>query len=391
MTRPDVGDIVAALREVYGVAQGDIPLHAPVFGGHEKQYVEDTIESTFVSTVGAYVSRFEDMLKERTGAAVAVAMVNGTTALQIALQLAGVKQGDLVITQSLSFVATANAVRHLGAEPAFVDVEHETLGLCPRALRRFLESECAMQDGAPMHKPTGRRLAACVPMHSFGMPCSLMEIMQVCEEWSIPLVEDAAEALGSMYQGKPCGTFGLVSSLSFNGNKIVTCGGGGAILTNDIELGRRAKHLTTTAKLPHRWRFTHDEVGFNYRMPNINAALGCAQLERLDEFIAYKRDLADRYRRRFSDMGIAFQNEPANSKSIFWLCAILMKDAAERDALLEASNNAGVMTRPIWDPLHQLPMYSKSPRGDMSVTLDIASRLVNIPSGFREKNPATAP
>lgn len=388
MTRPTPDQIVNVIREVYGVADGDIPLHAPVFGGNESAYVQQTIASTFVSSVGAYVSRFEDMLKECTGAAHAIATVNGTTALQMALILAGVQHGDMIVTQSLSFVATANAARHAGAEPAFVDVDSDTLGMSPAALRRFLETECKPVEGHCRHIASGKRIAACVPMHSFGLPCNLLEIMAVCAEWNIPLVEDAAESLGSEYQGRACGTFGLVSSLSFNGNKIVTTGGGGAILTSNPDIARRARHLTTTAKQPHRWRFTHDEVGYNFRMPNINAALGCAQLERLPEFVTYKRDLADRYRRRFRDIGIDFQNEPSNSKAMYWLCAILMKDEAERDALLEFSNARGVMTRPIWDPLHELPMYCGSPRGDLPVTMDIARRLVNIPSGFRDSTVA---
>lgn len=385
-----IDDLVAAVREVYGVKEGAVPLHAPVFGGKEKAYLAETIDSTFVSYVGAYVTQFERMLEKITGAAHAIAMVNGTTALHIALVLAGVKPGDLVITQALNFVASANAARHAGAEVAFVDIEPSTLGMCPIALGDFFETQCEWRGGAAWHKATGRRVAACVPMHSFGLPCSLVGIMTVCEEWGVPLVEDAAEALGSQYQGRPCGSFGIAAALSFNGNKIVTTGGGGAILTNDPEIARRGKHITTTAKVPHKWRFTHDEVGYNFRMPNLNAAVGCAQLERLPEFVAYKRDLARRYKQRLTTMDVDFVDEPANSKSIFWLCAILLKDEAERDAFLEASNAADVMTRPVWDPLHELPMYSAAPRGRLDVTLDIARRLVNIPSGFRASGAARA-
>lgn len=384
MMSPSANDITAAIRDVYGVHDGDIPLHAPVLTGNEGRFVQDTIESTFVSSVGAYVTRFEDMLKEKTGAAYAVATVNGTTALQMALILAGVKPGDMIITQALSFVATANAASHVGASPAFIDVDPDTLGMSPRALKLFLEEHCERRADACWHRTTSQRIAACVPMHSFGTPCHLLGIMDICDEWQIPLVEDAAEALGSTYQERACGTFGLLSSLSFNGNKIVTTGGGGAILTNNEELGRRARHLTTTAKVPHRWQFIHDEVGYNFRMPNINAALGCAQLERLDQFITFKRDLADRYYQKFQPLGVHFLREPTNSQSIYWLCAILLNNRVERDELLEVSNAQGVMTRPIWEPLHNLPMYQHAPRGDLSVTLDIAERLVNIPSGFRD-------
>lgn len=385
MTRPAPADVVTAIRDVYGVKDGAIPLHAPVFGGNESKYVQSTIDSTFVSSVGQFVNDFERKLAEITGARFAIATVNGTTALQIAMVLAGVKPGDMIITQSLSFVATPNAASHAGATTAFVDIDRETLGLCPKALAAFLESECRRDaSGITTHIATGKRVAAIVPMHTFGHPCNMIGILDVAQAWGIPVIEDAAESLGSRYQGRGCGTFGLLGTLSFNGNKIVTTGGGGAILTNDEALAKRGKHLTTTAKLPDRWRFMHDEVGYNFRLPNINAALGVAQLERLDAFIAYKRDLAARYRDRFKAMGIEFVSEPANSQSIYWLCAILARDVAERDAILTATNDAGVMTRPVWEPLHTLPMYAASPCGPLPVTKDIAARLVNIPSGFQE-------
>ncbi len=371
------------IRDVYGVATGPIPLHAPVFEGNEKAYVLDTIDSTFVSSVGSYVGQFERALCEITSAAHAVATVNGTTALQMSLVLAGVCAGDLVITQSLSFVATANAVAHIGAAVAFVDVDPTTLSLSPRALRAFLEIECVTRAGETRHRASDRRVAACMPMHTFGHPCDLGGLLAVCEEWDIPLVEDAAEALGSYYHGRHCGGVGRLGALSFNGNKIVTTGGGGAILTNDQDIARRAKHLTTTAKIPDRWRYIHDEVGYNFRMPNINAALGCAQLERLDAFVAFKRDLADSYRRRFLEMDVQFASEPDGTRSNYWLCAILLSGEKERDAVLQATNDDGVMTRPVWDPLHTLPMYRGAPRGLLSVTAEIATRLVNIPSGFR--------
>lgn len=378
-------EIVDVIRDVYGVPAGPIPLHAPVFGGNESAYVQKTIESTFVSSVGEYVSEFEQRLCAVTGATFAIATVNGTTALQIAMLLAGVKPGDMIVSQSLSFVATPNAAAHAGATTAFVDVDRETLGLSPGALAAFLEAQAEKREGGAYHRETGKRIAAVVPMHTFGHPCNMMGILEVAAEWGIPVIEDAAESLGSRYQGRGCGTLGLLGTLSFNGNKIVTTGGGGAILTNDPELARRGKHLTTTAKKPDRWRFMHDEVGYNFRLPNLNAALGVAQLERLDTFIADKRELAAQYRDRFTAMGIEFVSEPANSRSIYWLCAILAKDEAERDAILVATNDAGVMTRPVWEPLHTLPMYADCPRGPLPVTLDIAARLVNIPSGFRER------
>ncbi|MFL9501556.1 LegC family aminotransferase [Rhodopseudomonas palustris] len=376
-------DILTAIREVYGTAAGPIPLHAPVFEGNEKAYVQNTIDSTFVSYVGEYVTQFEADLQKLTGTKHAIAMVNGTTALHMALILAGVEPGDLVITQSLSFAGTTNAISHAGAVPAFVDVNGATLGMSPTALLDFLTSGCESGGGVCRHSGSGRRVGACVPMHTFGHPCQIDDIVQICNEWSIPVVEDAAEAVGSTFQGRHCGTFGNLGIFSFNGNKIVTCGGGGAILTNDEETAARGKHLTTTAKVKHRWRFFHDEVGYNLRLPNLNAALGCAQLEQIKKFIDFKRDLAARYRSRFDALGVTSVAEPSNSQSIYWLCAILLDNLSLRDEVLALTNDADVMTRPIWEPLHTLPMYQQAPCGPLSVTMDIASRLVNIPSGYK--------
>lgn len=380
-------DVLRIVREVYG-EHGPLPLHAPVFAGNEKAYVCETIESTFVSSVGAYVERFERMLVEITGAKHVVATTNGTTALHMALILARVAQGEIVVTQSLSFVATSNAIAHAGAIPAFVDVEATTLGMSPDALAAFLRQSCERVGGTTRHRESGRRVAACVPMHAFGFPCRIEEIAAICSDWGIALVEDAAEALGSRRATRHCGTTGLLGTLSFNGNKLCTTGGGGAIMTNDAEIARRAKHLTTTAKLAHRWRFAHDEVGYNFRLPNLNAALGCAQLERLDAFIAFKRDLAARYRDAFEAVDIPFVTEPSQTRANYWLCAILLADEAERDCCLEVTNDAGVMTRPVWQPLHTLPMFEVHPRGPLPVTEDIAARLVNIPSGVREEKAA---
>lgn len=377
--------LLAGIRSLHRRPEGFLPLHAPIFDGNERAYVLDTIDSTFVSSVGAYVNRFERMLESATGARRAVACANGTAALQVALHLAGVRPGDVVLTQALSFVATANAVAHCGAEPVFLDVDRETLGLAPEAVRAFLETHCRRNGATCRLKEDGRRVAACVPMHTFGLPCRADSLRDLCDEWGIPLVEDAAEALGSRRGGRHCGTFGLLGTLSFNGNKIVTTGGGGAILTNDEELGARAKHLTTTGKQPHAWRFFHDDVAWNYRMPNLNAALGCAQLERLDAFVEEKRRIAEGYAALFAGTPWEFVREPPDTRSMYWLCAVLLRDRAERDAFLEASNAAGVMTRPVWEPLHTLPMYMHCHRDELTTTQWVADRLVNLPSGVREK------
>ena len=376
--------ILAGIRQLNQAAPDEmLPLHAPVFQGKEREYVLDTIESTFVSSVGAYVNRFEDMLREVTGARHVSACVNGTAALHLSLLLAGVKPGDLVLAQGLSFVATANAIAHAGAEPVFLDVDEDTLGLSPGALRDFLSREAEKGLDGPRHKASGRRLAACVPMHTFGFPCRMAEIMEIARDWSLPVVEDAAEALGSSKSDRHCGTWGLLAILSFNGNKICTTGGGGAILTNDPELGRLAKHLSTTAKRPHAWEFFHDSVAWNYRLPNLNAALGCAQLEQLNFFVEYKRKLADAYQALFRDTPWTFLREPAGTRSNYWLTAVLFRDREERDAFLDISNKQGLQTRPVWEPLHTLPAYATCIRGPLDTTLDLASRLVNLPSGVR--------
>jgi aminotransferase in exopolysaccharide biosynthesis len=382
----DFASLLAAIRAVNNRSEGFLPLHAPVFSGNERRYVLDAIDSTFVSSIGEYVGRFEDMLREICGAGHVAACVNGTTALHAALFLAGVSSGDLVPTQALTFAATANAIRHAGGEPVFLDVDADTLGLSPNALRNFLESECERSAGGCRHKTDGKRVAACVPVHTFGFPCRITEICDLCESWGIPVVEDAAEALGSLYRGRHCGTFGLFGIVSFNGNKIVTTGGGGAILTQNAALGKRCKHLTTTAKVPHCWEFRHDEAAWNYRMPNLNAALGCAQLERLSEFVAGKRALAERYAAMFSDTQWKFLQEPGHCASNYWLCAVLSRNRQERDAFLTASNNDDVTTRPVWEPLHTLPMYTGCLHDELCVTHEIAEKLINLPSGYRQKN-----
>ena len=357
-----------------------IPLHAPVFKGRERDYVIDTIESTFVSSVGAYVDRFESDMAAYTTCGKAVAVVNGTAALHVALLLAGVKPGDLVITQSLTFVATCNSISYCNAEPVFVDVDRHTLGLSPKALDAWLTDNAYIDpDGMCRTKADKRVLRACVPMHTFGHPVELDRLVSVCKRWEIALVEDAAESLGSFYKGRHTGTFGALGTLSFNGNKIMTTGGGGMILT-DQALGQRAKHLTTTAKLPHPFEFFHDEVGFNYRLPNLNAALGCAQLEQLEAFILAKRELASRYAEHFENAPVQFVCEPADCRSNYWLNAVICESREQRDALLKATNDKGVMTRPIWTLMNRLPMLADCRRGDLSNAEWLKARVINLPS-----------
>ncbi|MCJ8166413.1 LegC family aminotransferase [Pontibacter sp. E15-1] len=360
-----------------------IPLHEPKFIGREKEYVADAIESTFVSSVGAYVNKFEGMMADLTGAKFAVATVNGTAALHMALLVAGVKQGEEIISQALTFVATANAISYIGAIPVFVDVDMDTLGMSAEKLQDFLSSHCELRNGFTYNKVSGRRVAACVPMHSFGFPCKIDEIAAICAEWNIALVEDAAESLGSYYKGKHTGVFGQLGTFSFNGNKTITCGGGGAIVTDDEDLAKLARHLTTQAKVPHAWEFNHDMIGYNYRMPNLNAAMACAQLEQLPRFVENKRELAGLYRDFFSSVGIAFQTETADAQANYWLNVLLMQDRGERDAFLEVTNKSGVMTRPAWTLMHKLPMFRDAQHDGLQNSLWIEDRLVNIPSSVR--------
>lgn len=373
--------IIHALRGVLG--DGNFPLHEPRFDGNEQRYVQGCIASTYVSSVGAYVDRFEKELADYVGIRRAVAMVNGTAALQVALQLAGVRANDEVIVPALTFVASANAVRYLGAFPNFADSEESTLGLDPCALRDWLKSIAEPTSDGYRNWQTGRRLRAVVPMHTFGHLCDLEGLLAVAYDYRLALVEDAAEALGSRYQGQHAGTFGLLGTLSFNGNKIITTGGGGAILTNDERLADYAKHLTTTAKLPHRWDYVHDEVGYNFRMPNLNAALGCAQLEQLPEFIASKRRLLDRYQKALTAMDeVRLMREPSDCESNYWLQTLILSDtvADQRDAILQATNDAGLMTRPAWRLMHRLASYADCPHAPLPVAESLERRIVNLPS-----------
>ncbi|WP_367237602.1 LegC family aminotransferase [Pseudomonas sp. Rh2] len=356
-----------------------IPLHAPVFSGHERNYVLETIESTFVSSVGSFVDRFEHDMAAYTGSRRAVATVNGTAALHAALVLAGVQSGDLVLTQPLTFVATCNAIAYCGASPVFIDVDRHTLGLSPVALEEWLKEYAVTTDDGCRTKSDGRVIKACLPMHTFGHPVELDKLVDVCERWGLILVEDAAESLGSFYKGRHTGTFGRLGILSFNGNKIITTGGGGMILADD-ELGVRAKHITTTAKKPHPYEYVHDEVGFNYRLPNLNAALGCAQLEQLEKFISSKRALALQYAQFFKGSELQFFEEPADCRSNYWLNAVVCDSREQRDALLKATNDSGVMTRPIWKLMSHLPSYAKCLRGDLANSEWLEERIVNLPS-----------
>ena len=371
------------VRELYGKPDGFLPLHEPRFVANEKKYVLDAIDSTFVSSVGAYVDRFESIMKDYTGASYAVAMVNGTAALHMAMLLAGVKQHDLVITQPLTFIATCNAISYLGAFPLFIDNDLKTLGLSAEKLKSFLVENTKVKNNECIHLGSGKRISACVPMHTFGHPVDLHEIVEICTEFNIPLVEDAAESIGSCYHGKHTGTFGLVGAFSFNGNKTITCGGGGIVVTNNEKLGRLAKHLTTQAKIQHPWEFIHDQIGYNYRLPNLNAALACAQMEMLDKFISAKRELAKLYKGFFEKTNLKFIDEPANTFSNFWLNAVLFPNRLERDSFLEYSNSRKVSTRPAWTLMNKLEMFKDCISGDLSNAIDLENRLVSLPSSVK--------
>ncbi|MFB5142343.1 LegC family aminotransferase [Vibrio diabolicus] len=371
--------IVEFVRDTYKTNEF-IPLHSPKFDGNEKSYVMETIESTFVSSVGKFVDDFERKIEAYTGTAKAVATVNGTAALHAALYMADVQRGDLVITQALTFVATCNALYHMGAEPIFLDVSPVSLGLCPKAVDAFLEENAEVTDAGCIHKKTGRRIKAVVPMHTFGHPVELDELVAVCLKWNITLVEDAAESLGSFYKGKHTGTIGDFGAVSFNGNKIITTGGGGMVLCKTQELGVRTKHVTTTAKVPHPYEFFHDEPGFNYRMPNLNAALGCAQMEVIEQYLKQKRVLAEGYNDFFKGSDIKFVTEPEYAQSNYWLNAIICSDKESREEILSVTNDSGVMTRPIWQLMHRLPMFENAIRGDLTYSEFIEAHLINLPS-----------
>ena len=411
-------EIVDFIRKIFSEPEAFIPLHAPVFNGNEKKYLNDCIDSTFVSSVGEYVNRIEKDICAYTGAKYAVAVVNGTAALHIALLMAGVEPDDEVITQSLTFIATANAISYCNAKPIFIDVDKDTMGLSPTALEKWLKANTKWDASTSkrLNISTSKRISACIPMHTFGHPCRIDEIVEVCEKYGIAVVEDSAESIGSTYKGKMTGTFGKLGIYSFNGNKTMTCGGGGIIVTNDEELAKKAKYITTTAKIPHKWEYRHDMIGYNYRMPNINAALACAQLEQLDSFIENKRELAQKYNTFFStpnpltpstpkhltistsqqlnastpqqlnpSPSQQFITEPKSSKSNYWLNAILLKNREERDEFLKFTNESGVMTRPIWTLLNKLKMFKDCQTDELANSEWLEDRAVNIPSSVRNE------
>lgn len=378
-----VEDVIAFIRSLF--PEGDfIPLHEPRFIGKEKEYVNAAIDSTFVSSVGEFVNTFEKKICQYTGAKHAIATVNGTAALHMALIVAGVEPGDEVITQPLSFVATTNAIAYCSATPVFLDIDHDTLGLSPTALKNFLENETTLEGGVCRNRNSGNKISACVPMHTFGHPCRIERIVELCKQHNLALVEDAAESLGSTSNGKHTGTFGDFGIYSFNGNKTITCGGGGIIVTNNQEYATTCKHLTTTAKIPHPYLYEHDQVGYNFRLPNLNAALACAQMENLDLFLEDKRRLADSYRDFFASCdGINFVKEPDLCRSNYWLNAIILSDKKTRDRFIVSSNKAGVMTRPAWKLLPLLPMYANCQTDGIKNALDLGERIINIPSSAR--------
>ena len=371
------------IKELYG-NQEFTPLSVPKFIGNEKKYLNECIDTTFVSSVGKFVDRFENDMAAYTGAKKAVVCVSGTNALHMAMMLVGVERNDEVLTQALTFIATCNAISYIGAHPVFIDVDKSTMGLSPDALKDWLVKNAEIRNGQCYNKHTGRRVKACVPMHTFGHPVRIEEIANICAEYHVELVEDAAESIGSKYKGKHTGLFGKVGALSFNGNKTITTGGGGMLLFMDEELGALAKHLTTQAKVPHRWEFKHDHIGYNYRMPNINAALGCAQLEHLDEFIADKRATAAAYADYFKNVdGIDFFTEPADCFSNYWLNVVILKNRDAQQQFLQETNDKGVMTRPIWELMNRLPMFENCEHDSLENTIWFADRVVNVPSSVK--------
>lgn len=375
--------IVEFIHDLYKTDEF-IPLHAPHFGGNEKKYLNECIDTTFVSSVGEFVNRFEKDIATYTGANKAVVCVSGTNALHMSMMLLGVERDDEVLTQALTFIATCNAISYIGAIPVFIDVDMETMGFSPDAMKNWLTKNAEIKNNQCYNKNTGRRIKACVPMHTFGHPCKIDEIADLCKEYHIELVEDAAESIGSFYKGKHTGTFGKIGCLSFNGNKTMTTGGGGMMLFQDEKLADYAKHITTQAKVPHKWNFVHDHIGYNYRMPNINAALGCAQLEQIDTILADKRDTAKKYKEYFKNVpDIEFFDEPKNCKSNFWFNTILLKDKKVQQDFLKYTNDHGVMTRPIWELMNRLEMFEGCETDGLKNTKWFVDRVVNIPSGVK--------
>ena len=378
MKKCNVDDTINFIKSVYKT--DNIYLHEPRFVGNEKKYLLETIDSTFVSSVGPFVDQFEQEISKLTNTKKAVAVANGTCALQISLKLAGVKSEDEVLTQALTFVATANSISYLNATPIFIDVDLDTMGLSPKALQEFLEKNVELKDDGSYNKKTGKKISACLPMHTFGFMCRIDEIVEICNQWKISVVEDAAEALGSEYKGRSSGSFGLLGAFSLNGNKIITSGGGGAITTNNISIGDEAKYLTTTAKVPHKWEYTHDKLGYNFRLPNLNAALACAQLEQLDNMKNSKKNIFNQYKDFFNNTDINLVDIPKNTGWNYWLTSILLENKKERDIFLEETNKQGIMSRPIWTLMYRLPMYRNVQRDSQKNAEYLEERIVNLPS-----------
>lgn len=385
-----IKDFIQLVREIYQTDEF-IPLHAPIFSELDKQFVLDAIDSTFVSSVSEYVGKFEQSISDLTGAKHVVPVVNGTSGIHLALHVLGVDESCEVLTQSLTFVGTCNAIVYTGAQPVFIDVDLQTMGFSSHALADFLQQHAELQEvngkQQAINKVTGKRIAACVPMHTFGHPVNMAALKTVCQQWQIAIVEDAAEALGSFIDNdagcQHCGTLGDMGVLSFNGNKVITTGGGGAVLTNNDQLAERLRHLSTTAKTPHAWEYHHDEIGFNYRMPGINAALGCAQMEQLNKFLSDKLSIAEQYRSWSEEQNVSFVDAHVHAKPNFWLNALLLDDKAQRDQFLQETNDDGVMTRPVWQPMHLLPAFQSAQCSMLDNTVQLTDRLVNVPSSAR--------
>jgi len=370
-------------RSIYG--EDIVPLHRPLFKGNERQYLVDCIDSNFVSSVGSKVIEFENSVAKFTGSKYAIATVNGTAALHVAILIAGVEPGDEVLSQALTFIATCNAITYAGAKPVFIDVDSDTMGLSPAALKNFLEDNAVKTSRGTFNKNSGKKISACIPMHTFGFPCRIGEIAQVCADWNIALIEDAAESLGSYVGKKHTGTFASMATLSFNGNKVITTGGGGMIITDDIDVAKRAKHITTTAKVPHPFEFVHDETGYNYRMPNLNAALGCAQMERLGDFLQSKKKLADQWDIFFNGKDVDFIKAISGNNANHWLNAIILKSRDDRDSFLNVTNDNNIMTRPIWTLMSKLPMFKDCQTDGLKNSLWLEDRVVNIPSSVPDE------
>jgi len=378
MSEESILEFIKFTRKIYG--DGDIPLHRPIFENNAIEYLIDCINSNFVSTAGKKVSEFEERISRFVGSKYAVATINGTSALHVALKILAVQNDDEVITQALTFIGTCNPIVYVGARPIFVDVDLDTLGLSPNALRRFLEKNGVIKKGQCWNKYTGRRIAACIPMHTFGIPCRINEITVICKEWNIPIIEDSAESLGSYFQEKHTGTFGLFGILSFNGNKIITTGGGGMIITDNENLAKRAKHITKTSKIAHQYEINHDEVGYNYGLPNLNAALGCAQIENLESMLAVKQKIHLLYVELFKKMNVSMVKPLQISRGNNWLNAIILQDKKERDMFLTYTNDRGITTRPVWRLISETEMYKKYQRDDLENSYWLQDRIVNIPS-----------